>query len=551
MSEKLRREAQGRLIGKGKFGCVFHPPLTHFGCRIRKSAPIKSSSTVNYAGNHEYVMKIMKAKDAQKEMEIGKLIHQYDAKSERFITLIPDVELILKPEQYKEMWNWDIVSNHDRKSIQTQQVQNYYHSEDEKEEMKKSTDSTLSLSNALSEMKLKHKKSKKKEESKTSSEPVYYGYISRYGGISYESRLHRLRKENWWNILPDLIQLMESLQFMHDQMNIVHRDLKSPNYAWKDNQIRVLDLGLARSIKLHSTLEKMYDAIDNVHFQIWSIEMNTKYSGLRTVEAFRNWMNSDKVRRWCIWYDYCQVIETQQSQQQSTKKTSNLLSPKTTATETKQMTDEMRKDCWYDEYIGHCIKFWEHVECFINDKTNKTSKTSMEKVYLNIIIMMLKQNDVLSIGLMICDFVLNQYITYQQRKKTQIPQVELFQRWICNVLVLMIHPNFRYRLKPVEVISRTRSILMECQSSAAAVNKVNSAIKSKLATDDEHSVSTTTNSYSTNSLSTASLVRRKIEEPIRSPVYKRTRIESDDFVQDDHASLAFVPTTQRIPIPLS
>lgn len=150
---KLEHEAKRRLIGKGKFGCVFYPPLTSFGPRRVKQNP---EAPIQYAGDHNYVMKVMQTRHAKQERDMGKIIHCYDPQGQFFVSLLPDVELVLKREQYQNMWNWDPQSSHLTPTTvaKSKQIANYYMHDGKKEDEKKTDESSFALASALCRLSL-------------------------------------------------------------------------------------------------------------------------------------------------------------------------------------------------------------------------------------------------------------------------------------------------------------------------------------------------------------------------------------------------------------
>lgn len=523
---QLQVEAKQRLIGSGKDGCIFYPPLSYFGQGESKDSTV-------YTNHPQFVMKVMSPKAANNEKQMGKLLELHDPNQQWVIFIKSGLECCLHKSNYiNDMWNWPAVKIADRDV----QKEDYY----------------KSFTNSLTtELKSTTNKNNLKKHSLESSSLVYkhtlyYGYIQQFGGESYASRLHALRKKSWHQVMLDSLVLLQGLQFMHDVAHIVHRDIKAHNigYDHTTRRIRYWDFGLAMSIKSDQSLESICKDMNSIHFQIWSIDVNAKCAKLRTLHSFWKWLHVKDVRRWCMWFDYCKITPKNSD--------SKTVSDKKVSTETSATK-------WYQRYIKHCIEFWTGCDCIVNSAVNHKSDQLREQhqkskqAYVDIIILMLKQNDVLSLGLLLCDFVFNQYIPYFDKKKRNISNSDVLSKWISSVLIPMIHPNFKQRIRVDAAILRTRQLIAEYNTSVVdeiqlLANKL--ALDTPHASSKENSVSSvdSTSSFSTASFSTASITRQENEKPVFSPLYKRRKSKSpvkmNDEADDDHSSEPSFPPIQ-------
>jgi Protein kinase domain len=665
---RLALDSKSKMIGRGKQGCVFHPPLEYFGYRN----PIYQSKESSFVNDMRYVMKVMTRATSRRERKIVPMLRKYDPDQKRFSYIKPGIECVLKSAQYNNMWSWDILNSpnslHRNSGSYTStkaahhmdQMQSYYGKEHNSDIS--SPDKpifTTPLSSAFRNLqiqphsapsqavKLNEAKSnpdihvermmykgKHKRFSLHRASPIsenvdtHYGYISLYGGIPYGIRLQQVRKRKWISVALDMVKLLNNLKYLHDVVKVVHRDIKAANIGYTSKYIRFWDFGLAISIDESQTLESIYNAIDNIHFQIWSIDINAKCTTLRKFDEFWKWMHSTDVRKWCMWFDYCRTdqsfvgtlssalpvaslsssfapslnpsVSSSSSSAHSVAIATTTTAPVQTQTANIKI-DKMEKiekiekeKGWYQEYITNCTTFWYSCESILKVKTKDIScekkkenldaqkevnsnripdeskenkSVQIQSRYVQTIITMLKQNDILSLGLMFCDFIFNQYIEYHRQKTLPVPRPDLLVLWIQTVLIPMIHPNFKERISSQTALENTIKIVrlyhQKVKSNVSphlTTTTTTTTVTTMTTTQTTYEPSRTSQSKSSYSLSlpsvesdstlsstntnesSSSLTRKENEAIVLSPLYKKTKTASNSIPSTKNkTAIPFVP----------
>lgn len=526
----LEQEAKSRLIGRGKHGGVFYPPLTHGPLRCLEEKDSLSSPLFvvdpTYSHDSRYVMKIMTLKDARREQQVSRILQRYDPSQSWFTFLIPDHEYTLHPDQYRLMWDWSIVKNSNSPAnLHELQKQNYAESS--------VVTTTTALSTAMSELKMSYKHTSQLQAASTSTEStaICYGFISCYSGRPYTERLSKLKKcTKWIRIVKDALHLFKGLFFLHETVQVVHRDIKPCNIGYLETpsssgKPKFLDFGLGMSVRPNQSLHDICQEMGNMRFQIWSIDINTKCNIMRTPKRFYKWIEHEEVRRWCLWFDHCRV--------------------------TSKTEDE---DEWYEEYIHNCIEFWNLVDSICqhtNDNNhNKPDASAAPSISMDeqsklrfviTIITMLKQNDVISLGIMFLDFLYQTYLPYHKKKRNHLPQRLLLAKWIQNVAIPMIHPNFKTRIKLDEAIRHTQQIIEEYEA-----NEKLETIKSKKTTITTVSKAPTSIGMSSSSSHTNADVATTMTTTTSSqPILVSTTTTTIAAALEERSSLSIRSTTSN------
>jgi serine/threonine protein kinase len=360
------------------------------------------------------------------------------------------------------------------------------------------------------------------------------------------------------HMLRDAINLLEGLTLLHDRAFLVHRDIKAANITYANRHVRMLDYGLSVDIHSSQSLEELLDSVDNIHFELWSIDINTRCTKLRTADCIGAWMANPKVRRWCMWFDYCRVTNPNPSHDMKVDITESAQLAKA-GSDSKEQKTKADENEWYAKYINQCCSFWNECDV-LTQATPSSDATEQQKLKVlkedraGIIRQMLKQNDVLSLGLMICNFIFNQYIRYHQRKQLDIPDPKELAEWIQTVLIPMIQPHFASRITSKEAHRRSMIIFQTLDtrlskglfkhhgpgtnytSNSKLDNKIDTPMVNENASVGTgsttlpkqtcsvvaHSVSQS-HSFSGYSCSTASRLRHENEQTVFSPPYKKAR----------------------------
>ena len=184
----------GEVIASGGFGCVFHPRLE---C-------VKEPTNIDNA--EEYITKLMMNKEAKQEF---KTIKKFD-------------KLLKNVKNHKRYYLTSGVNKCKIKELKKKDLKNY-------------TKKCKTLQ--------KHKITKKNINAKRKE---LTALLIPHGGMELSKFIVDMKdKEEYLLLLSLLLDLMENAVLPMNKMNVHHQDIKSSNLLIKDNNIKIIDWGIA------------------------------------------------------------------------------------------------------------------------------------------------------------------------------------------------------------------------------------------------------------------------------------------------------------------
>jgi Protein kinase domain len=137
-----------------------------------------------------------------------------------------------------------------------------------------------------------------------SSRPIL---ITRYGGKSLTELRSMILRRPWDELARLCRSACASLQFLHEQCKLVHRDIKPDNLvgSLQKRSMRWIDFGAARSLQAsdyNHDLGRLLQTMRLGHpYRIWCPELNLLCRSMRSVHRFKPWLKASYAWMFRFW----------------------------------------------------------------------------------------------------------------------------------------------------------------------------------------------------------------------------------------------------------